>query len=81
MHVLLQFGNRHDITRHVQTLIVEQDIQIFNMKEIVLKRKNESMKALTKFLLDNIELQRWVQKLRRTQLRISLGSQNDPWLL
>jgi uncharacterized protein with von Willebrand factor type A (vWA) domain len=78
MHVLLQFGNRHDITRHVQTLIVEQDIQIFNMKEIVLKRKNESMKALTKFLLDNIELQRWVQKLRRTQLRISLGSQNDP---
>ncbi|KAL5651690.1 hypothetical protein ACJX0J_037148, partial [Zea mays] len=24
----------HDITRHVQTLIVEQDIQIFNMKEI-----------------------------------------------
>jgi uncharacterized protein with von Willebrand factor type A (vWA) domain len=78
MHVLLQFGNRHDITRHVQTLIVEQDIQIFNMKEIVLKRKNESMKALTKFLLDNTELQRLVQKLRRTQLRISLGSQNDP---
>jgi uncharacterized protein with von Willebrand factor type A (vWA) domain len=78
MHVLLQFGNRHDITRHVQTLIVQQDIQIFNMKEIVLKRKNESMKALTKFLLDNTELQRLVQKLRRTQLRISLGSQNDP---
>jgi hypothetical protein len=39
MHVLLQFGNRHDITRHVQTVIVEQDIQIFNIKEIVLKIK------------------------------------------
>jgi hypothetical protein len=31
----LQFGNRHDITRHVQTVIVEQVIQIFNIKEIV----------------------------------------------
>ena len=76
--MLLQFGNRHDITKHVQTVIVEQVIQIFNIKEIVLRTQNESMKALTKVFLDNTELQRWVQKLRRTQFRISLDSHNDP---
>jgi hypothetical protein len=25
----------HDITRHVQTLVVEQDIQIFNKDELI----------------------------------------------
>ena len=71
--------NTGHVTENVQTIIVEQVIQIFNIiKEIVLRTQNESMKALTKVLLDNTELQRWVQKLRRTQFRISLGSHNDP---
>ena len=62
--------NTGHVTENVQTIIVEQVIQIFNIEEIVM--------ALTKVLLDNTELQRWVQKLRRTQLQISLGSQNNP---
>jgi hypothetical protein len=62
--------NTGHVTETVQTEIVEQVIQIFNIEEIV--------RALTKVVLDNTELQRWVQKLRRTQLQISLGSQNNP---
>ena len=62
--------NTGHVTETVQTVIVEQVIQIFNIEEIV--------RALTKVLLDNTELQRWVQKLRRTQFRISLDSHNDP---
>jgi hypothetical protein len=62
--------NTGHVTETVQTIIVEQVIQIFNIEEIVM--------ALTKVVLDNTELQRWVHKLRQTQLQISLGSQNNP---
>ncbi|KAL5654670.1 hypothetical protein ACJX0J_033989, partial [Zea mays] len=68
--------NKHDITRHVQTVIVEQDIQIFNIKEIA---QTKFLYKIAKDFAHTPILENMFYTLGQTEHKDKLGKPKIDW--